>query len=79
MNYCEKCKRDLPEGEKCPVCAPKKGVFIEMEMPKSCYECPFRVWLQDVDSYECACNGNNVYVVEKGKKHEECPLQEVKE
>ena len=20
MNYCSKCKRDLPEGEKCPVC-----------------------------------------------------------
>ena len=20
MNYCTKCKRDLPEGEKCPVC-----------------------------------------------------------
>lgn len=20
MNYCSKCKRDLPDGEKCPVC-----------------------------------------------------------
>ena len=52
-------------------------IQIDIPMPKSCDECPFRVWLQDVDSYECACNGNNVYVVEKGKKHEECPLKNV--
>lgn len=79
MNYCSKCKRDLPEGEKCPVCTPKKGVFIDMEMPKSCLECRFAYVAHTTfsgDILMCPYLGRGVSSKERDSG---CPLQEVKE
>jgi hypothetical protein len=55
-------------------------IQIDMEMPKSCYECDFLVHMRDFDStYEypyCPYLGNEVDI---SKRPAGCPLQEVKE
>lgn len=78
MNYCEKCKRDLPDGEKCHVCTPKKGVFIEMEMPKSCLECKFFNGTELLAG-TCFLKPELGRIVVAEGRHPLCPLQEVKE
>lgn len=49
-------------------------VKIDMEMPKSCLECHLPV------SIECYLKTNAIlYGFANEKRHEQCPLQEVKE
>lgn len=74
MNYCTKCKRDLPEGTKCPVCEQKKGVFVEMDMPSCCAKCDLPAFM------ECGLKENAILCgFANAKRHNSCPLQEVKE
>lgn len=80
MDYCSKCKRDLPEGEKCPVCIQKKGVMIDMDMPKSCQLCPLTFNFGS-DAF-CCLTLTKVWdtsMLPIMERHKNCPLQEVKE
>lgn len=55
-------------------------VMIDMEMPKSCDDYKFLVYMRDFDAtYEYPYCPYLKDKVDTSKKHTKCPLQEVKE
>ena len=55
-------------------------VMIDMEMPKSCKQCPLAVWIDD-ESYRMCTQTKEIvdFAIVYDKRHSKCPLREVKE
>lgn len=63
MSHCDNCKRDLPEGKKCPVCGsvyPSNDQLSRI-MQK---QCMLHGLLQPECSYDCVYNQNGVCTCE---------------
>ena len=55
-------------------------IKIDMEMPKSCKQCPLAVWIDDENYRMCTQTKEIVdFAIVCDKRHSKCPLQEVKE
>lgn len=54
-------------------------IRIEMEMPESCYDCPFNDGEYEIACYEkryCKCTGHAMKKDWYKKRPKECPLKE---